>query len=79
MENYDLYEILSDISYIAGECNFFTGDSRQDISEFIRWAHEFHEAYDKANWGEIDYIETIHQFTLKKISIAFELVQNNFT
>jgi hypothetical protein len=64
MVNYNLLEIVSDISYMAGEQNYFSGDSRSDISEFILWAKIFHEMHEETDWTQIDYIETIQKFSI---------------
>lgn len=67
---YSLCEAVADISYIAGSKKYHTGNSRADISEFIRWAKEFEEINKGSEWGintEKDYIEAIEEFTLNKM------------
>lgn len=67
--NYNtLLETLSDISYIAGELNYFSGDSRADISNFIIWAQEFEVIHGPTDWTEKDYIEEIRKFASMKIA-----------
>ena len=63
MKNHKLLEALADISYLAGESKFFSGDSRADVSEFIWWAAEFEKANKQTNWDEQEYILAIQRFT----------------
>ena len=63
-----IIETVADISYIAGESKYFTGDSRYDVSSFIVWAKEFDRNYKSTNWHEVDYILTVTEFTLQKIT-----------
>ena len=67
MNNQKLLETVADISFIAGENKFFTGNSREDVSAFIHWASEFQKENSITNWNEVDYILSIEDFTLKKI------------
>jgi hypothetical protein len=69
IEDNKLLEALSDIAYLAGQKGFFSGDSRNDIAEFIIWAKEFEEIHDETDWDEVDYMETIEAFTLNKLRI----------
>jgi hypothetical protein len=68
MKNQFLLEILADISFIAGENNYFTGDSRNDVSQFILWAKKFQTLHSKTNWDEVNYLLTIQEYTLKMIN-----------
>ena len=72
MENYKLLEAVADIAYYAGQMKFYSGDSRDDISEYIRWAKEFEDFHSETNWDEhtIDYIWAIEEFTKNKINVA---------
>lgn len=36
-----LHETIADLAYYAGQVSHFTGDSREDIQQIIKWAHEF--------------------------------------
>lgn len=65
--NNKLLETLADIAFQAGEMHFFTGDSRADVSEFIRWAEEFERANKGMDWNSTDYIAEIEKFTSDKI------------
>ena len=70
-KQYSLYEAISDISFIAGEDNYTSGNSRQDVSEFIEWAKEFEKKWKNKEWGidntDDDYMNTIAKFTYNKI------------
>jgi hypothetical protein len=68
MENQELLEIVADIAYSAGEEKFFSGNSRQDISEFIRWAGQFEQQHKETDWHREDYILAITDFAKEKIS-----------
>jgi hypothetical protein len=61
-------ETIADIAYIAGANKFFSGDSRLDISEFIRWAQDFENINSSTNWDEKDYISAIEEFTMTKLT-----------
>ena len=61
-------ETLADISYIAGENQFFTGDSRQDISTFIFWAKEFQKINQDTDWYMVDYRLAVDEFTYQKLN-----------
>jgi hypothetical protein len=69
VEGNKLLEALADIAYLAGQKGFFSGDSRQDIAEFISWAKEFETMHDETNWDEVDYHDAIEAFTLNKLRI----------
>jgi hypothetical protein len=68
---YSLCEAVADIAYIAGTKKHYSGDSRKDISDFIKWATEFEEINKGVRWGEDegkeDYIEAITDFAYQKI------------
>ena len=74
MKNNKLLETIADISYLAGECKFHSGDSRADVSEFVRWAIEFEKENTKTNWDEKDYILSVESFTLEKLGAAANLL-----
>jgi hypothetical protein len=68
---YSLCEAVADISYIAAEENYRTGDSRQMVSQFIEWANEFEKLHKNIEWGvnsPLDYIESIYYFAIFKIN-----------
>lgn len=67
MKNQKLIEAVADISFIAGEMKYFSGNSREDISNFILWANQFQKENSKTNWLEVDYRLTIEKFILQKI------------
>ena len=68
MNNIKLLETVADISFIAGENKFFTGNSREDVSNFILWAIEFQNKNSKTNWNEADYILSIDEFAKQKMN-----------
>lgn len=73
MKNRSLLETLSDIAYIAGSRNYFSGDSRLDISEFIRWAKEFENINTHTDWDKEDYILAVTAFVESKVNEALEV------
>jgi hypothetical protein len=64
--NRKLLEAIADIAYIAGESNYFSGNSRFDIDEFISWASEFEKIHENRDWLEEDYILAITEFASNK-------------
>lgn len=69
IEDNKLFEAIADIAFLAGQRGFFSGDSRCDVAEFIKWAHEFEATHEDTNWDEQDYCDTIEAFTLAKIRV----------
>ena len=67
MKNQKLLEAIADISYISGSHNYSSGNSRQDISEFIHWAEQFEKQHSKTDWDNEDYILAIDDFTRSKL------------
>ncbi len=67
MNNRMLYETIADISYLAGQNKYFSGDSREDIFNIINWAKEFEKVNLRIDWDTNDYILIIEEFTLNKI------------
>lgn len=67
MKNQKFIEIVADISYIAGETKYFSGNSREDVSNFILWATQFQKENSKTNWFDADYRLAIEKFTIQKI------------
>lgn len=68
---YSLCEAVADITYVAAKENYHTADSREMISQFIEWANEFEYLHRRIEWGinsPLDYIESIHYFTIFKIN-----------
>lgn len=69
-KTYSLCEAVADIALLAGQREFYSGDSRADISEFIRWAQEFEEINKGVEWGVTDgreYIDEIEKFAEEKM------------
>lgn len=69
MKNQKLTETVADISFIAGEMKYFSGNSREDVSNFILWANQFQKENSNTNWHEVDYRLTIEKFTIQKIQV----------
>lgn len=67
VEGTKLLEAVADIAYIAGQRGFFSGDSREDIAEFIRWAREFEAIHEETDWDETDYQDALEVFTDNKL------------
>ena len=69
-KTYSLCEAVSDISFIAGQQGYYSGNSRSDIAKFIEWAQEFETIHKGEIWGEgeLDYIDAITEFATKKLS-----------
>ena len=70
MENIKLHEAIADISYIAGNRRYYSGNSRIDMLELTNWAKEFEEINKNEVWDERDYMIEIESFANKKINIA---------
>lgn len=65
--NYKLLETVADIAYYAGQKSYYSGNSRQDMMDFIWWAKEFEEFHENTDWDTIDYMLTIEEYTEKKL------------
>jgi hypothetical protein len=72
IEDNKLFEAIADIAFLAGQKGFFSGDSRADIAEFIRWANEFEAIHEFTNWEEMDYCRAIEDFTGSKLRIELQ-------
>jgi len=70
MSDRKILEAVADIAYTAGHKKYTSGDSRQDISDFIWWAEEFEKIHLNTDWGYEDYILKIDEFTRQKIREA---------
>ncbi len=64
-----LLESVADVSYISGQKNFTSGDPRQDMELFIKWAKEFECLHEETDWDDIDYYLAIKAFTEDKLKI----------
>jgi hypothetical protein len=67
MNNLKLLQAVADISYIAGTERQYAGNSRFDISEYIRWAMDFEQIHSNTDWDYEDYMLTIEQYAYDKI------------
>lgn len=65
---YSLCEAVADIAFIAGQKDYYSGDSRKDMADFIEWAKEFEEKHKGIEWGlDMDYIDSISEFAASKL------------
>lgn len=67
-----LLEAVADIAYLAGSDGYHSGDSRENIQNFIAWAKEFEAGRDKtaeeeSAYGGEDYMSAIHAFAASKL------------
>jgi len=65
-----MFETVADISFIAGNRRYYSGDSCIDVSDFISWANEFEEINQFTDWYDQDYMIEIELFANKKINEA---------
>lgn len=65
-----LLEAVADISYYAGQKGYFSGNSREDILNFIWWAKEFQHFHKDTDWNSTDYILMIEAFAQDKLTAA---------
>lgn len=64
----DYAEAIADIAYEAGAQRFCpTGNSRDTIDIIIGWANEFTRKHQNTNWNEVEYLDTIYEFTDQKL------------
>jgi hypothetical protein len=70
MSNRKLLESVADISYIAGNSRYHSGNSRADVSEFIYWAEEFEKKHKDTDWDQEDYLTEIIDYTNSKLKEA---------
>lgn len=69
MEN-TLLETVADIAYYAGQKGYYSGNSREDILNFIWWAKEFDNFHRDTDWNATDYMLTIERYSEDKIAAA---------
>jgi len=70
-KEYSLHEAIADIAYLSGVKGYYSGNSRQDIADFILWAIEFETIHKDVEWGvddNPDYIDAIEGFVNTKIA-----------
>lgn len=72
VEDVKLFEAIADIAFIAGQKGFFSGDSREDIAEFIRWGKEFEAIHEDTDWDEEDYTSAIEAFAANKLRVEVQ-------
>ena len=76
MSSRKLLESVADISYIAGNSRYYSGNSREDISEFIYWANEFEKKHKHTDWEYEDYMTEIINYTDTKLKEARRYIRN---
>jgi len=59
----DFLEALADIAYLAGRAHYHSGNSRDDVENFIAWAREF----ERSGYDRDDYLSEVHKFTEAKL------------
>jgi hypothetical protein len=69
VEDVKLFEAIADIAFIAGQKGFYSGDSREDIAEMIRWGKEFENIHEDTDWDIEDYTAAIEAFAANKLRI----------
>jgi len=72
MKNHRIFEIIADISYMAGYNNHYSGDSRFDVRMYISWAKEFEKIQANTNWDQNDYLIAVEKFTNEKIEKSLD-------
>ena len=70
MNNLKLLQAVADISYFAGYEKHYSGNSRFDIFEYIKWAKEFEQIHKNTDWDNEDYMLTIELYANNKIEHA---------
>ena len=68
----ELMECVADIAFMAGAHDYYGGDSRQDISNFIQWAIEFESKRIENADGSVtydgkEYMDAINDFVNVKL------------
>ena len=71
MDNRKLLEAVADISYIAGCNQYYSGNSRIDISDYINWAKDFELLHKDNNWDFEDYMLALEKFANEKLAQVF--------
>lgn len=66
-----LLEAVADIAFLAGAQRYHSGDSREDVAQFIAWAREFEPRREVSTAGEEtydgqDYMTAIEEFSVSK-------------
>jgi hypothetical protein len=80
-----LLETISDISFLAGAIRYHSGDSREDIQQFIAWAKEFEAGRKMIVMGSekveryngMDYLSAIEAFAYSKLNQHPEYFTHN--
>jgi len=76
MSKQKLLESVADIAYIACNSIYYSGNSREDISDFIYWAEEFEKKHKHTDWVQEDYLTEIINFSDSKLKEARKNILN---
>lgn len=68
--NRKLLKAVADIAYLAGQQQYYSGDSRADMTDFLWWAQEFEDLNENTDWGQKDYILAVEHFAMMKLEHA---------
>lgn len=76
-----MYETVADIAFVAGQHQYYSGNSRADMQHFIYLAEQFHKEYaediedDWENNGR-DYMDEIEKFITRELKPVNKLSLN---
>ncbi|HEX2919765.1 MAG TPA: hypothetical protein VHO50_01235 [Bacteroidales bacterium] len=73
MGNLKLLQSIADISYIAGNEQHYSGNSRADVDSYISWAIEFEKIHKNTDWDCNNYMLLIEEFAYQKLCESKEL------
>lgn len=72
-----ILETVADIAYAAGVKRHYSGNSREDMQEYIRLAEQFEKEYAHIDWNNqeidddfIDYMDAIEDFIAENLKVG---------
>lgn len=69
---YGIYENIANIADLGGAYGYYTGNSVEDMTNYIKWGKEFEEKFKEVAWGENedypDYFDAIYDFALTRMA-----------
>lgn len=65
-----LLEAVADIAFLAGAQRYHSGDSREDVSQFIAWAREFETRREVSDDGEETYNGENYMIAIEEFSVS---------
>ena len=68
MKDNKLLKTVADIAYYAGNKNYYSGDSRMDVTDFIHLAKQFEGRHKKTDWSENNYMLELENFLEGELS-----------